>query len=51
MHLALRPQLADQEVFNSLGVVPPYWEGTVRVSGFENGRPVSGLGYVELVEI
>ena len=52
LHLTVTPQLADQEVFSPLGFVPPpYWEGTVKVSGTENGRAVNGVGYVELVEI
>jgi predicted secreted hydrolase len=48
MNLTLTPQLADQEVYTNLGL-PPYWEGTVKVSGTLNGRPVSGVGYVEEV--
>ena len=43
----LNPQLADQEVYG--GVLPPYWEGTVTVSGTVNGRQVTGVGYVEMV--
>src|SRR5262249_31772636 len=49
MNLTLTPELADQEVYNSTGLVAPYWEGSVKVTGTENGRPVSGVGYVELV--
>jgi predicted secreted hydrolase len=48
MNLTLTPELADQEVYTSLGL-PPYWEGAVKVSGTVNGRPVSGVGYVEVV--
>jgi predicted secreted hydrolase len=51
MNLTLTPQLADQEVTNTLGVLPPYWEGAVKVSGTVNGRPVSGVGYVEMVAV
>ncbi|MBV9391580.1 MAG: lipocalin family protein, partial [Verrucomicrobia bacterium] len=25
-----------------------YWEGLIRVQGTKNGRPVSGVGYLEL---
>jgi predicted secreted hydrolase len=51
MTLTLTPQLADQEVTNPHGIVPPpYWEGAVKVRGTEKGHPVSGVGYVELVE-
>jgi predicted secreted hydrolase len=52
MHLTLTPELADQEVYKPAGVLrvlPPYWEGTVKVSGTVNGRPVSGSGYVEML--
>jgi predicted secreted hydrolase len=47
MNLTLKPEIADQEVFG--GVLPPYWEGTVTVSGTVNGRQVSGVGSVEMV--
>jgi predicted secreted hydrolase len=51
LQLTLTPQLADQEVFPPSGsIVPPYWEGAVAVKGTENKLPVSGTGYVELVE-
>ena len=43
--LELTPRLPDQE----LDVEPRYWEGAVAVRGAENGRPVGGDGYVELV--
>jgi predicted secreted hydrolase len=49
MNLILTPELADQEVFKNLGILPPYWEGTVKVTGNVKGRRVSGVGYVELV--
>jgi predicted secreted hydrolase len=40
--------LADQEMrtARSTGVV--YWEGSVRVKGTARGKPVEGVGYVEL---
>jgi predicted secreted hydrolase len=43
--LDLAPRLLDQE----LDVGPRYWEGAVTVRGADGGRPVSGVGYVELV--
>ena len=43
--LELAPRLADQE----LDVGFRYWEGAVSARGTEQGRAVSGLGYVELV--
>lgn len=44
LDLRVQPQLADQE----LNVTVVYWEGSVRVSGEREGRPISGYGYVEL---
>jgi predicted secreted hydrolase len=43
--LEVAPRLPDQE----LDVGTRYWEGAVTVRGAEGGRPVSGVGYVELV--
>jgi predicted secreted hydrolase len=45
MRLEVTPRLADQELL----VGPRYWEGAVAVQGTAEGRPVSGMGYVELV--
>jgi len=42
--LEIDPLLKDQE--NNLSFV--YWEGAVRIQGQGNGRPVWGVGYVEL---
>lgn len=42
--LTLEPYLRDQE----LPVAVVYWEGAVRISGTQGGRPVGGSGYVEL---
>jgi predicted secreted hydrolase len=44
LDLAVEPWLEAQEMRTSF----VYWEGAVRVSGASRGRPVSGLGYVEL---
>jgi predicted secreted hydrolase len=44
--LQVEPRLADQE----LSGLARYWEGSVAVRGSgPDGRPVAGLGYVELV--
>jgi predicted secreted hydrolase len=51
MNLSLTPQLTDQEVTSTVAGLAPYWEGTVKVSGTVNGRPVSGVGYVELIAV
>jgi predicted secreted hydrolase len=42
--LRLEPYLADQE----LNVSYAYWEGAVRFTGEQDGRPVNGDGFVEL---
>jgi len=44
LDLELAPWLADQEMHTSF----TYWEGAVRVTGQDGGRPLSGNGYVEL---
>jgi predicted secreted hydrolase len=40
----VRPMLADQELALSVR----YWEGAVTVAGEKAGRPLRGVGYVEL---
>ena len=42
--LILTPVLQDQE----LDLTFRYWEGAVRVEGQRSGRPIEGVGYVEL---
>ncbi|MBL8726430.1 MAG: carotenoid 1,2-hydratase [Planctomycetes bacterium] len=42
--LAVVPLLADQE----LHTVVRYWEGAVSVTGLRAGRPVLGVGYLEM---
>ncbi len=44
IELTVEPFFPAQEMQLSFN----YWEGAVRVSGFSNGRPVTGQGYVEL---
>lgn len=44
LELDVEPLMADQE----LDLTVRYWEGAVRVSGRDNGRKVSGRGYMEL---
>ena len=43
--LEVAPLVADQEFAEPVR----YWEGAVRAQGQAGGRPVEGLGYVELV--
>ena len=44
LELEVRPLLDDQEL--PFAVV--YWEGAVEVSGTRAGRPLDGVGFVEL---
>ena len=48
LDLTVRARVADQEMDarKTTGVV--YWEGSVAAEGTASGRPVSGLGYVEM---
>ena len=45
LDLYIEPYFNDQE----LNIATRYWEGAVRIEGTEDGVPVSGSGYVELV--
>lgn len=44
IRLQVRPRIADQE----LDLAFRYWEGAVEASGSREGRPLQGLGFVEL---
>jgi predicted secreted hydrolase len=47
LDLRVTPAVVDQELkTDGMGVT--YWEGSVRVEGQYRGKPVSGVGYVEL---
>jgi predicted secreted hydrolase len=46
--LTIEPQLAAQELITSRSTGVAYWEGSVRLTGTQGGRPLAGLGYVEL---
>ena len=48
LRLDVRPRLDAQEVFTGDGILPAYWEGAVRFSGEREGRPVTGIGYLEM---
>jgi predicted secreted hydrolase len=48
LELVLEPVLLDQELITAGTTGQTYWEGQNRVSGLMNGRPISGMGYVEL---
>ncbi|MBX3080814.1 MAG: carotenoid 1,2-hydratase [Anaerolineae bacterium] len=42
--LEVQPLIKDQE----LNSVTAYWEGASRITGTDNGQPVTGYGYVEM---
>ncbi|MCX7668783.1 MAG: carotenoid 1,2-hydratase, partial [Anaerolineae bacterium] len=44
LQLTVTPYLADQEMRTSV----LYWEGAAAVTGTRGGRPIAGVGYVEL---
>jgi predicted secreted hydrolase len=44
LDLDVRPAVENQEL--NLGVV--YWEGSIRLTGQRAGKPVNGVGYMEL---
>lgn len=44
LFLAITPAFADQELPLSIR----YWEGAVDVTGEDEGRPVTGVGYLEM---
>ena len=48
LRLDVRPRLDAQEVFTGQGILPAYWEGAVRFTGERRGRPVAGVGYLEM---
>lgn len=48
LRLDVRPRLDAQEVFTGDGILPAYWEGAVRFAGERGGRPVAGVGYLEM---
>ena len=40
--------LRDQELASGNALSPSYWEGAVRFQGQRDGRPVTGVGYLEM---
>jgi predicted secreted hydrolase len=44
----IRPTIPDQELRTRGSTRVTYWEGSVAVRGEREGKPISGLGYVEL---
>jgi predicted secreted hydrolase len=48
LDITIDPVADDQEVQGGLAAASTYWEGKARVSGTQNGQPISGDAYVEL---
>jgi predicted secreted hydrolase len=48
LDLAIKPNLADQELTTPESTRVTYWEGSVDASGSIEGQPVTARGYVEL---
>jgi predicted secreted hydrolase len=48
MSLVVVPNVSDQEMVTEMSTGVTYWEGSVSVEGQEQGKPVTGMGYVEL---
>ena len=46
--LTVTPTVADQELTTQESTRVTYWEGSVKVEGKYKGKPISGVGYVEL---
>lgn len=48
LQLKATTPLDDQELVGDNSASPTYWEGAIRLSGEEAGRPVKGVGYLEM---
>ena len=48
IQLEVTPSVTNQELNTKGSINVSYWEGSVRVRGTQRGRPLSGVGYVEL---
>ena len=48
LRLEVHPRIDAQEVRTERGILPAYWEGAVRYAGERRGRPVAGVGYLEM---
>ncbi len=46
--LTVQAAFPDQELNTHGSTQVIYWEGSVTISGTSNGRPISGLGYLEM---
>jgi predicted secreted hydrolase len=48
LELRVTPTVKNQELVTTSIVGVTYWEGSVQVEGNDQGKPVTGAGYVEL---
>ncbi len=48
LQLSEETQLTAQELDSKDGFGPSYWEGAVRYTGTRGGRPIQGVGYLEM---
>jgi predicted secreted hydrolase len=48
LSLQITTPLKDQELVSNSSVSPTYWEGAIRIKGEEAGKPIKGIGYLEM---
>ena len=48
LELTEETPLENQELDSKHGFGPSYWEGAVRYRGIRDGRPIKGVGYLEM---
>jgi predicted secreted hydrolase len=48
LELMIKPNLADQEMLTIGSTGTIYWEGSVSAAGTKGGKPLTGVGYIEL---
>lgn len=48
LDVALTTRLDQQELKGASKVSPTYWEGAIEVRGSKGGRPIEGVGYLEM---
>jgi predicted secreted hydrolase len=48
LSVEIRPTIPDQELTTHASTQVTYWEGSVTVRGERDGKPISGVGYIEL---
>ncbi len=48
LSLELTPRMVEQELTTKRSTQVTYWEGAIEVNGEAGGKPIKGLGYMEL---